>query len=62
MLWHELSVALCLVLVIEGIMPFLFPRRWQEMVVKAAEIDEKMMRAMGLVSMLIGTGLLYLIN
>jgi uncharacterized protein YjeT (DUF2065 family) len=62
MLWHELSVALCLVLVIEGIMPFLFPRRWQEMVVKAAEIDEKTMRAMGLVSMLIGTGLLYLIN
>lgn len=62
MLWHELGVALCLVLVIEGIMPFLFPRRWQEMVVKAAEIDEKTMRAMGLVSMLIGTGLLYLIN
>jgi uncharacterized protein YjeT (DUF2065 family) len=62
MLWHELGVALCLVLVIEGIMPFLFPRRWQEMVVKAAEIDEKTMRVMGLISMLIGTGLLYLIN
>lgn len=62
MLWHELGVALCLVLVIEGIMPFLFPRRWQEMAMKAAEIDEKTMRAMGLVSMLIGTGLLYLIN
>ena len=62
MLWHELGVALCLVLVIEGIMPFLFPHRWQEMAVKAAEIDEKAMRAMGLVSMLVGTGLLYLIN
>jgi|TARA_B110000263_G_C14803691_1_gene283213 uncharacterized protein YjeT (DUF2065 family) len=62
MLWHELGVGLCLVLVIEGIMPFLFPHQWQEMALKAAEIDEKTMRAMGLASMLIGTGLLYLIN
>ena len=62
MLWHELGVGLCLVLVIEGIMPFLFPHRWQEMALKVAEIDEKTLRVMGLASMLIGTGLLYLIN
>ncbi len=62
MLWHELGIALCLVLIIEGILPFLFPGRWKEMVMMLAGIDERTMRYMGLASMLTGTGLLYLIN
>ncbi len=53
---------MCLVLIIEGIVPFLYPNRWKEMVAMAAEVDEKTMRIVGLVSMLSGTGLLYLIN
>jgi len=60
--WHDLGVALCLVLVIEGIMPFLYPRRWREMVMMLAEVDDRTMRVVGLISMLLGTGLLYLIN
>jgi len=60
--WHDLGVALCLVLVIEGIVPFLYPRRWREMVVMLSDIDDKTMRVSGLISMLLGTGLLYLIN
>jgi uncharacterized protein YjeT (DUF2065 family) len=60
--WHELGVALCLVLVIEGIIPFLYPRRWKEMVFMLAEVDDKTMRIVGLCSMVVGTGLLYLIN
>jgi uncharacterized protein YjeT (DUF2065 family) len=62
MLWHDLAVAFCLVLVIEGIMPFLYPKRWQEMVLMMSTIDEKTMRIIGLSSMLLGTGMLYLIN
>ncbi len=62
MLWHDLGVALCLVMVIEGIMPFLFPKHWKESMLKIAEIDDKAMRAFSLAMMLIGTGLLYLIN
>ena len=61
-MWHELGVALCLVLVIEGIIPFLYPRRWREMVMMLAEIDDRTMRVVGLISMVTGTGLLYLIN
>ncbi|HKI75046.1 MAG TPA: DUF2065 domain-containing protein [Pseudomonadales bacterium] len=61
-MWHELGVALCLVLVIEGIIPFLYPRRWKEMVSMLAEVDDKTMRIVGLCSMLVGTGLLYLVN
>jgi uncharacterized protein len=62
MLWHDLGVAFCLVLVIEGIMPFLYPKRWKEMVLIVSTIDEKTMRIIGLASMLLGTGMLYLIN
>jgi len=60
--WHDLGVALCLVLVIEGIIPFLYPRRWRAMVMMLAEVDDRTMRVVGLISMLLGTGLLYLIN
>ena len=61
-MWHELGVALCLLLVIEGIVLFAFPKRWREMVMMLSEIDDNTMRIVGLMSMLLGTGLLYLIN
>ena len=61
-MWHDLGVALCLVLVIEGIIPFLYPGRWKEMVAVVAEVDNRTMRIIGLISMVTGTGLLYLIN
>ncbi len=62
MVWHDLGVALALVLVIEGIVPFLYPKRWREMVMMLSEIDDRTMRIVGLMSMLLGTGLLYLIR
>lgn len=61
-MWHDVGIALCLVLVIEGIFPFLYPQRWKEMVALIAEVDDKTMRIVGLISMVTGTGLLYLIN
>ncbi|MBL4679983.1 MAG: DUF2065 domain-containing protein [Pseudomonadales bacterium] len=61
-MWQEIGIALSLVLVIEGILPFLYPARWKEMVVMIADVDDKTMRLMGLASMLVGTALLYLIH
>jgi len=61
-MWHDIGVAVCLVLVIEGVIPFLYPKRWKEMVATLASIDDRTMRLMGLGSMLIGTALLYLIK
>ena len=61
-IWHQLAVALALVFVIEGMMPFLAPGRWRNLVRVMAELDDRTMRAMGLFSMLLGLGLLYLIN
>ncbi|MCS5575743.1 MAG: DUF2065 domain-containing protein [Pseudomonadales bacterium] len=61
-MWHDFAVAFCLVLVIEGIVPFLYPRRWRETVMMLSEVDDRTMRLVGLMSMLLGTGLLYLIR
>lgn len=62
MVLQELGKAFCLMLVIEGIVPFLYPRRWRTLVVTLATVDDRSMRLAGLGSMLLGTGLLYLIN
>lgn len=61
-MWNELAIALCLVLVIEGIMPFLAPRRWRALAMALADVPDNAMRVAGLVSMLTGTLLLYLIR
>ena len=61
-MWQDIGIALCLVLVIEGIVPFLYPRRWRALAMSLAEIDDRTMRIAGLVSMVLGTLLLYLIK
>jgi uncharacterized protein YjeT (DUF2065 family) len=60
--WHQLAVAFALLFVIEGMMPFIAPARWRNLVRVMAELDDRTMRTMGLFSMLLGLGLLYLIN
>ena len=61
-MWHDLAVALCLVLVVEGILPFLAPAQWRQMILQVVQMEDRSLRLMGLVSMLLGTGLLYLVN
>nr|WP_242523672.1 DUF2065 domain-containing protein [Microbulbifer salipaludis] len=52
--------ALGLVLIIEGVLPFLYPRRWRALVQQLASVDNRSLRTAGLVSMLAGTALLML--
>jgi len=61
-MWHELAVAGCLMLILEGIIPVLAPQRWRKMLLMLDQIDDNTMRFMGLASMLIGTAILLLIN
>lgn len=61
-MWRELGTAFCLMLVLEGIIPFLYPARWRRLVASLAEIDDRKLRLAGLTSMVAGTLLLYLIN
>lgn len=59
---QQLLIAFSLMLVFEGIVPFLYPQRWRQLVQRLAEIDNRQLRIGGLVSMLSGIVLLYLIN
>jgi len=61
-MWHELAVALCLLLVIEGMLPFIAPGRWRQMLLMLDEVDDATLRWIGLGSMLTGTILLLVIN
>jgi uncharacterized protein YjeT (DUF2065 family) len=61
-MWHDIAVAFCLMLVIEGIIPFISPGRWRRMLLMLDQIDDNTMRMIGLGSMLAGTALLYIIN
>lgn len=61
-MWRELLIAFALLLIIEGIMPFLYPQRWQRMVEMLAQMDPSTMRKAGLASMVLGLVLLYVVR
>ncbi len=60
MLWQDLATAVCLVLVIEGLLPFIAPSRWKEAMRQMATTEDATLRVIGLLSMLTGVALLYL--
>ena len=60
--WHVLIVAIALVLIIEGMLPFISPNRWRNMLVMVEQMDDRVIRNVGLGSMLFGIVLLYLVH
>jgi uncharacterized protein YjeT (DUF2065 family) len=61
-MWDDLWTALALVLVIEGILPFLSPSRMREAFITAARLDDRTLRIIGLASMVGGVLLLYAVR
>ncbi|MEO5342707.1 MAG: DUF2065 domain-containing protein [Gammaproteobacteria bacterium SHHR-1] len=61
-MWNDLLAALALVLVIEGLMPFLSPRRMRETLQLVTQMDDRNLRLLGLGSMVSGVLLLYLVR
>jgi uncharacterized protein len=59
---HDLGIAIALMLVIEGILPFLNPRGFKEALLLVSQADERVLRFGGLFTMVVGVILLYLIN
>ncbi len=57
----ELLRAFALMLVLEGIMPFLYPKGWRELLKSISVSSDSAVRATGLVIMLTGVVLLYLL-
>jgi uncharacterized protein YjeT (DUF2065 family) len=57
-----LLTAFALMLVIEGILPFLVPGLWRETFRRLIELSDGQIRFIGLTSMLAGLMLLYLVR
>ena len=60
--WTDLFAALALVLVIEGLLPFINPRGYKNTMMQMATFPEKTIRTIGLASMVIGVIFLYLVR
>lgn len=60
--WQVLPVAIALVFIIEGALPFINPGRWRQMLAMAEQMDDRVIRNIGLGSMLFGVVLLYLVH
>ncbi len=61
-MWNDLWAALALLMVIEGIAPFVNPGAVRRMMATLAQMDDRSLRIAGLVSMLAGVALLYWIR
>jgi uncharacterized protein YjeT (DUF2065 family) len=61
-MWHDLLVATALLLVMEGIWPFLNPASLRRAMRLLVEQDDHALRIAGLVSMICGVALLYWVN
>lgn len=59
--WTELLRAFALMLVLEGMMPFLYPKGWRELLKSISVSSDTAVRATGLVVMLAGVVFLYLL-
>jgi uncharacterized protein YjeT (DUF2065 family) len=61
-MWNDLLVALALVLIIEGMMPFLSPARMRETLRLLCQFDDSSLRLLGFLSMLSGVLMLYWVH
>jgi uncharacterized protein YjeT (DUF2065 family) len=61
-MWHELWIALALLLIVEGIFPFLSPDGVRKALAAIHQLSDAQLRFAGMSSMLIGVVLLYVIN
>jgi len=60
--WQDLALGFALLLVFEGILPFLSPGSMKQAYQKLLEMDDRAIRWMGLISMLSGLSLLYFVR
>ena len=59
-MWDELLAALGLMLVLEGILPFLNPGALRQSLLRMARLEDRILRFAGLASMVVGLLVLYL--
>ena len=60
--WQDLLAALALVLVIEGMVPFLNPQSLRRLLETVSQLDDRTLRITGFISMLCGVVMLYVVR
>jgi uncharacterized protein YjeT (DUF2065 family) len=60
--WNDLFAALALVLVIEGILPFINPAGYKNTMMQMTQLPDQTLRTIGFGSMLAGVLFLYLVR
>jgi len=61
-MWQDLLAALALVLIIEGMLPFLNPAGFRRTMQMIAQLEDSNLRFAGLTAMIVGCLLLYLVR
>ena len=61
-MWATILTAIALLLVIEGIVPFLSPGFWREMMLRLSTRSDRVIRIMGFISLLGGAILMFLVH
>ncbi len=60
--WADLWAALALFMVLEGLIPFVSPRGYKNMVQQMAGLPENLLRNLGLGLIVVGLALLFLVR
>ncbi|MFO7640896.1 MAG: DUF2065 domain-containing protein [Candidatus Competibacteraceae bacterium] len=61
-MWSDLLAAFGLMLVLEGILPFLNPRVLRQTLLQIAQLEDRVLRFVGLISMALGLLVLYFLR
>lgn len=61
-MWEIFLNAVALMLILEGMLPFLSPQTWREAFRKLTEINDNQIRFIGLTSMLAGLLVLFIVS
>jgi hypothetical protein len=61
-MWLKLLTAFALMLVIEGVMPFLFPDKWRQAFLRLTAMNDGQIRFFGLTAMVLGLIMLTILS
>lgn len=62
MFWTEVLTAVALLLVIEGMLPFVRPDRYKQLVAQIAQLSDNQLRNFGLAAMIAGLLMLFVVR
>jgi len=60
--WQDLFAAVALVLILEGVLPFVSPGKMRQVLEQIQQISDGQLRRMGAISMIAGLVLLYFVK